>query len=264
VILDVTIVGVALPPIECDLGFTQSGPQWVVNAYTLTFGGFLLLGGRLGDRLNRVRLFLVGRTGAVRRPPTRWGSRSASSWRMRRSAWTSHRSRRRPRFRRRSEPVSTPYADPGEMPAEARADLDQVFRAGGVGDLLGLRLLDWGPGAARFLLEPTPEIANIAGSVHGGALYTLADSAFEVACNSYGRICVALDVTVHHASAAPLDEPVTAEAVEVSRSARVASYRVTAAGAGGEVRAWYLATAYRTSRWHLGADRWPLAWREAH
>ena len=85
------------------------------------------------------------------------------------------------------------------MPPAIRTELDQVFRTGGVGDLLGLELLDWGPGTARFRLDPSPAIANIAGSVHGGALYTLADSAFEVACNSYGRICVALDVTVHHA-----------------------------------------------------------------
>jgi acyl-CoA thioesterase len=160
--------------------------------------------------------------------------------------------------------VSTPFSDPAEMPASSRAELDQLFRAGGISDLLGLRLLDWGPGRSRFLLEPSPEIANIAGSVHGGALYTLADSAFEVACNSYGRISVALDVAVHHASPAPLGEPVTAEAVEVSRSARIASYRITATGAGGDVRAWYLATAYRTARWHLGADRWPQAWRDAH
>ena len=62
VILDATIVNVALPTIERDLAFSQSGLQWVVNAYTLTFGGFLLLGGRLGDRLGRVRLFLVGLT----------------------------------------------------------------------------------------------------------------------------------------------------------------------------------------------------------
>jgi acyl-CoA thioesterase len=160
--------------------------------------------------------------------------------------------------------MPTPLSDPGEMPAGARAELDQLFRAGGMGDLLGLRLLDWRPGHSRFLLEPSPEIANIAGSVHGGALYTLADSAFEVACNSYGRICMALDVTVHHASAAPFDEPVIADAVEVSRSARIASYRITASGPGGDVRAWYLATAYRTSRWHLGAERWPQAWRDAH
>ena len=162
-----------------------------------------------------------------------------------------------------TEPGSGAGSAP-EMPPANRAELDGLFRAGGIGDLLGLRLLDWGAGTARVLLEPTPEIANIAGSVHGGALYTLADAAFEVACNSYGRICVALDVTVHHASAAPLGEPVIAQAAEVSRSARVASYRVTATGAAGAVRAWYLATAYRTSRWHLGADRWPQTWRDAH
>ena len=139
-----------------------------------------------------------------------------------------------------------------------------MFRAGGLGGLLGFRLVEWGPGRAVVELEPTPAVANITGSVHGGVLYTLADSAFEVACNSYGRVCVALDVSVHHASAAPVTETVTAEAVEVSRSARVASYRITATGPGGEVRAWYQATAYRTSRWHFGTETWPLAWREAH
>src|SRR3954451_11095441 len=139
-----------------------------------------------------------------------------------------------------------------------------MFRAGGLGAVLGFRLVDWGPGRATVELRPTGAVANIAGSVHGGVLYSLADTAFEVACNSYGRLCVALDVSVHHASAAPISEPVTAEAVEVSRSARVASYRITATGAGGEVRAWYQATAYRTSRWHFGAERWPEEWRAAY
>lgn len=150
------------------------------------------------------------------------------------------------------------------MPETLRSQLDGVFRAGALADILGLTLLEWGPGRATVRLDPTPEVVNVAGSVHGGVLYTLADSAFEVACNSYGRICVALDVSVHHASAAPLGEPVVAEAVEVSRSARVASYRVTAAGPDGTVRAWYQATAYRTSRWHLGESRWPPDWRAAH
>jgi acyl-CoA thioesterase len=154
--------------------------------------------------------------------------------------------------------------EPETMPATLRSALDGIFRAGPLADILGLRLVEWSPGRATVRLEPTPEVVNIAGSVHGGVLYTLADSAFEVACNSYGRICVALDVSAHHASAAPLGEPVVAEAVEVSRSPRVASYRITATGAAGEVRAWYLATAYRTSRWHLGESRWAPGWRAAH
>jgi EmrB/QacA subfamily drug resistance transporter len=60
IVLDGTIVNVALPTIRDDLGFTQTSLAWVVNAYLLTFGGFLLLGGRLGDLFGHRRLFLAG------------------------------------------------------------------------------------------------------------------------------------------------------------------------------------------------------------
>jgi EmrB/QacA subfamily drug resistance transporter len=60
VILDVTIVNVALPSIQRDLGFSQENLQWVISAYTIMFGGTLLLGGRLADLLGRRRLLLVG------------------------------------------------------------------------------------------------------------------------------------------------------------------------------------------------------------
>jgi len=60
VVLDATITNVALPSIQKDLGLTEANLQWIINAYTLVFGGFLLLGGRLGDLLGRKRLFLVG------------------------------------------------------------------------------------------------------------------------------------------------------------------------------------------------------------
>jgi EmrB/QacA subfamily drug resistance transporter len=60
VILDATIVNVALPSIQKDLGLSEANLQWIVNAYTLVFGGFLLLGGRAGDLLGRKRLFLIG------------------------------------------------------------------------------------------------------------------------------------------------------------------------------------------------------------
>src|SRR6266508_1845631 len=62
IVLDVTIVNVALPSIKDDLGFTRTSLAWVVNAYLLTFGGFLLLGGRLGDLFGHRRLFLSGIT----------------------------------------------------------------------------------------------------------------------------------------------------------------------------------------------------------
>src|SRR4051812_20713996 len=60
VVLDASIVNVALPSIQKALDFTDSNLQWVVNAYTLTFGGFLLLGGRAADLFGRRRVFLGG------------------------------------------------------------------------------------------------------------------------------------------------------------------------------------------------------------
>jgi len=60
IVLDTTIVNVALPSIRVDLGFTQTSLAWIVNAYTLFFGGFLLLGGRLGDLFGHRRLFFIG------------------------------------------------------------------------------------------------------------------------------------------------------------------------------------------------------------
>ncbi|MDR3416489.1 MAG: DHA2 family efflux MFS transporter permease subunit [Nevskia sp.] len=60
IVLDSTIVTVALPSIQADLGFSGSSLVWVLNAYMLTFGGFLLLGGRLGDLYGNRRLFLIG------------------------------------------------------------------------------------------------------------------------------------------------------------------------------------------------------------
>src|SRR3954465_4772861 len=62
IVLDATIVNVALPSIRADLGFSDESLAWVVNAYLLTFGGFLLLGGRLGDLFGHRRLFLGGIT----------------------------------------------------------------------------------------------------------------------------------------------------------------------------------------------------------
>src|SRR6188768_3869780 len=62
VILDATIVNVALPSIQTDLNFSDTDLQWVINSYTLVFGGFLLLGGRAADLQGRRLLFLIGVT----------------------------------------------------------------------------------------------------------------------------------------------------------------------------------------------------------
>lgn len=62
IVLDATVVNVALPPIQQDLGFSATVLSWVVNAYTLAFGGLLLVGGRLGDVFGRRRVFGAGVT----------------------------------------------------------------------------------------------------------------------------------------------------------------------------------------------------------
>src|SRR5207245_7511402 len=60
IVLDMTIVNVALPSIKNDLGFTQASLAWVVNAYLIAYAGVLLLAGRLGDLIGRRRIFLIG------------------------------------------------------------------------------------------------------------------------------------------------------------------------------------------------------------
>jgi MFS family permease len=60
IVLDISIVITALPKIRCGLGFSETGLSWVQSAYTLAFGGLLLLGARAGDILGRRRMFVVG------------------------------------------------------------------------------------------------------------------------------------------------------------------------------------------------------------
>src|SRR5438132_6983450 len=60
IVVDMTIVNVALPSIQRDLGFSQSSLAWVVNAYLIPFGGLLLLAGRVGDLVGRKRIFMIG------------------------------------------------------------------------------------------------------------------------------------------------------------------------------------------------------------
>ena len=84
IVLDSTIVNVALPSIRTDLGFSETALVWVVNAYLLTFGGFLLLGGRLGDLFGHRRLVpaWVWPSSPLPRWPAAWPIRKPSlSWR---------------------------------------------------------------------------------------------------------------------------------------------------------------------------------------
>lgn len=151
--------------------------------------------------------------------------------------------------------------------------LDRMFRADPLAQRLGVSLVRWHPGFAEVRVTPGNELASFLGPVHGGALFAVADIAFSVANNSWGRVGVALSVDVQYVRPAMPAAPLRATATEQSRSRRVASYllRVEAVdgeGEGGddgegsgELVASFHALGYRTDRWHLGEDAWPEAWR---
>jgi MFS family permease len=92
IVLDMTIVNVALPSIQADLGFTQAGLAWVVNAYLIAFAGLLLLAGRLGDLAGRRNVFLTGLAVFTVASLVCTCGRSRATTRCR-SAWRSCRSR---------------------------------------------------------------------------------------------------------------------------------------------------------------------------
>lgn len=146
-----------------------------------------------------------------------------------------------------------------------RDALDAALRRSPLLSALGIELVEWDVGRATTRLVPTAAVGNLADSVHGGVLFSLADAAFEAACNAAGRMSVALETSCHYVSFAPLDETLVARAEEVSRTRRTASYRIEIRGAASDdLRAWYMALAFRTTRWHLGEDVWPVAWRERY
>lgn len=144
--------------------------------------------------------------------------------------------------------------------ADVRAELEARFLATPMYATLGIALDDWGPGWARLRMTPTAAMGNLAGSVHGGATFTLADAAFEIACNSWGRLSVALETTCHYHRPAEVGQPLVADGWEVSRGGRTATYRLQVADEEGLVLASYLALAYRTGRWHLPEERFPDGW----
>ena len=147
------------------------------------------------------------------------------------------------------------------MPQELRARLDPLLRDIGFARLLGIEVAEWELGRAVTRVAAGETQSNVHGTIHGAALFALLDTAFEVACNSYGRVAVGLDVSVHYAAPAHAGDVFTASADEISRSRRVASYGIDVRGEDGAVRCTALAVAFRTDRWHLGEDAWPPEWR---
>ncbi len=90
----------------------------------------------------------------------------------------------------------------------------------------GLKLVDLDEGYSRVEMEFTPDMENIFGMAHGGAIFALIDEAFETAGNSHGTVAVALNMNITYISAPALGAKLTAEAREISRTPKTASYDI--------------------------------------
>lgn len=151
--------------------------------------------------------------------------------------------------------------DPADIGDHPNLDaMTELFAGDRFASSIGASLDGWGPGWARLSWTPGQDHVNFAGGVHGGALFTLGDAAFAVACNSWGRAAVALSVDVHFLAAVAPGDRLEAVGVERSRTRRTGSYQIDV-HAGARPVASLHAMAYRSSTWHLGEDAWPASWR---
>lgn len=99
---------------------------------------------------------------------------------------------------------------------------------------LGLKVVALEPGYSKVEMKVTPEMANIFGAAHGGAIFSLIDEAFETASNSHGVVAVALSVNIQYLRPASPGDLLTAEAKEVSRSKRISTYQIDVKNASGQ------------------------------
>ncbi len=116
-----------------------------------------------------------------------------------------------------------------EKSAQTMWDNDPASKA------LGMQIKAIAPGRAVLLMPVRADMVNGHGIAHGGFIFTLADSAFAFACNSYNQITVAQQNQITYVSAGNLGEELRAEAVEVSRTGRSGTYDVTVYGADNRV-----------------------------
>jgi acyl-CoA thioesterase len=113
---------------------------------------------------------------------------------------------------------------------------------------LGIRCTDAGPGHASVKLTVAERHLNFNGTCHGGVIFALADTAFGLASNSHGMIAAGIDAHITYHVAAQAGDTLTATAVEVSRTRKLAVYRVDLARADGTLVASFTGTVYVTTR----------------
>jgi acyl-CoA thioesterase len=124
---------------------------------------------------------------------------------------------------------------PSEPLAMARACADAMWAADSASRELGMELRDVAPGRAVLAMPVTANMVNGHGNMHGGYIFTLADSAFAFACNTYDQRTVAQHCSITYVRAGRLGDHLTAAAVERSRSGRSGIYDITVTRQDGTV-----------------------------
>ena len=126
----------------------------------------------------------------------------------------------------------------------SEAELKRLFKSDRYAELSNIELLTAGPGRATAKMTLHPHHLNALGTVQGGAIFTLADFTFAVACNSHGTMAVALDVSIVFMKAATAGT-LRAEAKEISKNFKVGLYLVEVKDDAGDLVAQYQGMAYR-------------------
>lgn len=113
---------------------------------------------------------------------------------------------------------------------------------------LGLQIDAVTEGGCQLHFTPTAQMCNGVGSIHGGIIFSAADSAFAFACNSHGRIAVALDVSISFTKAAKVGERLNLYAIEQYLGNKISLYEVKVLNLQGDLIALFKGTAYRTTK----------------
>lgn len=133
-----------------------------------------------------------------------------------------------------------------ERAAECVERIAEASRAEPYANTLGLRCREVRPGYARVEMDVTPGLTNLFGCAHGGAVFSLLDEAFQLACNSHGVSAFALTVSVTYVKGAMPGDHLIAEAEELARTRKIGTYALQVRTAQGERIAHAQAVAYRT------------------
>jgi acyl-CoA thioesterase len=137
-----------------------------------------------------------------------------------------------------------------ERQAQARRQLQRLAAADALARALESRFVDGGAGHATVAMTVGRQHLNFNGTCHGGAIFALADAAFGLASNSHGVVAAGIDAHITYQSAANLGDELVARATEVSRSRKLAVYRIDVTRSDDAMISSFTGTVYVTTRHH--------------